>query len=66
MEKLSDNKFTKVMRQRLHNLEHSRSEYEMNLLMELTGIPITNELSTSKTKKEYKKKRKSMKEKCKS
>ena len=63
MEKLSDNEFTKVMRQRLHNLEHSRSENEMNLLTELTGIPITNELATSKTKKEYKKERKTMKKK---
>ena len=53
------------MRQRLLNLEHKKSHYYINILMDLTGIPIKEELSTLSTEKKYKKKRKSMKEKCK-
>ena len=60
MEELSDKDFTKIMRQRLLNLE-----YKKNILSDLTGIQIKEELASSTTKKEYKKKRKSMKEKCK-
>ena len=65
MEELSDQDFTKIMTERLLNLEHKKSQYDINILSDLTGIQIKEELSSLTTKKEYKKKRKSMKEKCK-
>ena len=65
MEELSDQDFTKIMRERLLNLEHKKRQSDINILSDLTGIQIKEELSSSTTKKEYKKKRKSMNEKCK-
>ena len=65
MEELSDQDFTKIMTERLLNLEHKKRQYDINSLSDLTGIQIKDELSSLTTKKEYKKKRKSMKEKCK-
>ena len=65
MEELSDQDFTKIMTERLLNLEHIKRQYDINSLSDLTGIQIKEELSSLTTKKEHKKKGKSMKEKCK-
>ena len=50
MEELSDKEFTKIMRQTI-KFGAQKSHYYINILTDLTGIPIKEELSTLTTKK---------------